>query len=111
MNKVRYIWIAILFLPWIVGVSAQDTSFEARAPASVRVGQQFQYTIEGNERGEVTLPDLQDFEVVGGPFSSFSSSTQWVNGKMTTRNNVSFTYILRSNQVGTYVIPPATISV
>lgn len=111
MNKVRYIWITILFLPWIVGVSAQDVSFEAKAPASVRVGQQFQYTIEGNERGEVTPPDLENFEVVGGPFSSFSSSTQWVNGKMTTRNNVSFTYILRCNQPGTYVIPPATISV
>ena len=111
MNKVRYIWITILFLPWIIGVSAQDISFEAKAPASVRVGQQFQYTIEGNERGEVSLPDLQDFEVVGGPFSSYSSSTQWVNGKMTTRNNVSFTYILRCNQSGTYVIPPATIRV
>ena len=111
MKKVLYIWIGILFLPWMAGVGAQDVTFEASAPSSVRVGQQFQYTIEGNERGEVTLPDLEDFEVLGGPFSSFSSSTQWVNGKMTTRNTVSFTYILRSNQPGNYVIPPATISV
>ena len=81
MNKVRYIWITILFLPWIIGVSAQDISFEAKAPASVRVGQQFQYTIEGNERGEVSLPDLQDFEVVGGPFSGTPSSPKWAMGK------------------------------
>jgi hypothetical protein len=90
---------------------AQDAEFVASAPASVQAGQQFQYTIEGNERGDVQLPALEHFDHLAGPFTNFSSSTQWINGKMTAQTTASYTYILRGNSPGEYTIPPATVKV
>ncbi|HKK63541.1 MAG TPA: BatD family protein, partial [Bacteroidales bacterium] len=79
--------------------------------ATVKAGQQFQYTISGSARGNVALPETNDFEFIGGPFTSFSSSTQWINGKMTAKTTASYTYVLRAASEGKYTIPPATITV
>ncbi len=90
---------------------SQDKEFVASAPASVRLGQQFQYSIQGNEQGQIQLPDLNDFELLAGPFTSFSSSTQWVNGKMNAETVASYTYILRGNLAGDFTIPPSKVKV
>lgn len=110
MSALKYILtLAILLaVPFLQG---QDPSFTASAPATVQSGQQFQYTIEGNEQGNIQLPAMEHFDLLAGPFTSFSSSTQWVNGKMTARNTASYTYILRGNTPGEFTIPPAKITV
>jgi len=110
MSALKYkLTLAILLaVPFLQG---QDPSFTASAPATVQAGQQFQYTIEGNEQGNVQLPATENFDLLAGPFTSFSSSTQWVNGKMTARNTASYTYILRGNTPGEFTIPPAKITV
>jgi len=90
-------------------ILAQKVVFTAVAPASVRVGQQFQYTIEGNDKGNVSLPVVKSIEILGGPFTSFSSSTQWVNGKMAVQTRNSYTYVFRANKAGQITIPPSTI--
>lgn len=89
----------------------QDQEFTASAPATVHVGQQFQYVIEGPERGELLLPSLSDFQLIAGPFSSFSSSSQWINGKMTMKTVASYTHVFRPLREGTFTIPPATVRV
>jgi len=89
----------------------QDPVFTASAPSVVRVGEQFRYVVEGSERGEMSLPSMGDFQLLGGPYSSFSSHSQWVNGKMTQKTLVSFTYVFRAQKEGSYTIPPATIKV
>jgi hypothetical protein len=104
----------ILTLGFLLAVSflrGQDPVFKASAPATVQAGQQFQYTIEGNEQGNIQLPAMDNFELLAGPFTSFSSSTQWVNGKMTASTTASYTYILRGNSPGEFTIPPARITV
>lgn len=88
---------------------AQDQGFTASAPAVVKVGEQFEYTVEGSERGEMKLPSTGDFQLLGGPYSSISSHSQWVNGKMTQKTLVSFTYVFRALKEGVYTIPPATV--
>lgn len=94
-----------------VQIFAQKTQFVSRAPASVKVGQQFQYTIEGNDKGNVTLPSVEGLEFIGGPFTSFSSSTQWVNGKMTVQTSNSYTYVCRASKEGELTIPPARVKI
>ncbi|MCA1746331.1 MAG: BatD family protein, partial [Bacteroidales bacterium] len=94
-----------------VTLYAQEAEFVASAPATVQVGQQFQYTVEGNERGDVQLPALENFDLLQGPFTSFSSSTQWINGKMTAKTTASYIYVLRGTQPGNHTIPPARVKV
>lgn len=100
-----------LFLLFSTLLSGQDMTFTASAPAVVRSGEQFQYVIEGSERGEVLLPSMGDFQLLAGPFSSYSSHSQWVNGKMTMKTVVTYTHVFRANKEGTFTIPSATIRV
>lgn len=92
-------------------LNGQDVVFTASAPAVVRVGEQFQYMVEGSERGDVRLPSIDNLQLLGGPYSSYSSHSQWVNGKMTQKSLVSYTYVFRAVTEGTYTIPSTTIKV
>ena len=94
-----------------LALQGQDGAFTATAPAVVESGQQFQYVIEGPEQGELTLPPLDGFQLVAGPFSSYSSSSQWINGRMTMKTTVTYTHILRASGAGEYTIAPATVRV
>lgn len=98
----------LLISSWLMG---QDDGFTASAPATVSAGQQFQYVIEGSERGEVLLPSMTDFQLIAGPFSSFSSSSQWINGKMSMKTVASYTHVFRALREGTFTIPASTVRV
>lgn len=108
MYSKRNIWLILLLLASTM-VHAQDDRYKATAPASVRAGEQFQYVIEGSKQGEVMLPSLDGFQLLAGPFSSYSSHSQWVNGKMTMETVVTYTHVFRANRAGSYTIPPATV--
>lgn len=92
-------------------LNGQDPTFTATAPAVVQTGEQFQYVIEGSERGDVYLPSMGDFQLLAGPFSSYSSHSQWINGKMTMKTLVTYTHVFRAIREGTFTIPPATVRV
>jgi hypothetical protein len=92
-------------------LNGQDVVFTASAPSVVRVGEQFQYVVEGSERGDMSLPSVENFLLLGGPYSSVSSHSQWVNGKMSQKTLVSFTYVFRAAKEGNYTIPAATVRV
>ncbi|MEX0980623.1 MAG: BatD family protein [Bacteroidales bacterium] len=110
MSAKQFIPTAVLvFMAFML--HAQEPGFVASAPATVQVGQQFQYTVEGNERGDVQLPELENFDLLAGPFANLSSSTQWINGKMTAKTTASYTYVLRGNHPGNHTIPPAQVKV
>jgi len=102
---------ATLLLFCGLAARGQDQTFTATAPAVVEAGQQFQYIIEGSEQGELTLPPLEGFQLVAGPFSSYSSTSQWINGRMTMKTVVTYTHILRATGTGEYTIAPATVRV
>ncbi len=92
-------------------LNGQDVVFTASAPSVVRVGEQFQYMVEGSERGNVRIPSMDDFQLLGGPYSSYSSHSQWINGKMTQKTLVSYTYVFRAVTEGTFIIPATTVKV
>jgi hypothetical protein len=95
----------------VVLATGQDGGFTATAPSMVQVGQQFQYTVQGSERGDVKLPAIDNFQLLGGPYSSYSSHSQWINGKMTQKTEVSFTFVFRAMAEGTFQIPATTVKV
>ena len=96
----------------VLGVllNAQD-GFTASAPPVVRVGDQFHYVVEGSERGDVRVPAMDNFQLLGGPYSSFSSHSQWINGKMTQKTLVAYTYVFSAVSEGNFAIPASTIRV
>jgi hypothetical protein len=101
--------IGLILLLAALQVQGQDDGFKATAPGTVRAGEQFQYVIEGSKQGDISLPSMEGFQLLAGPFSSYSSHSQWINGKMTMETVVTYTHIFRANQPGTYTIPPATV--
>lgn len=105
--------IAIIAILFNVAVYAQDeVEFVVLCKQQVMVGEQFivSYEIDGNN-SNFEAPNFMNFEVVGGPFSSSSSSVQIINGSVTKSNKTTYSFYLRAIKQGTFTIPAATITV
>ena len=102
----------ILFIICSFALNAQ-VSFRASAPTTVANGEMFRLTFTLNTEGQnLQLPDgLNNFDVLFGPATSQSSSTQIVNGKVSSNSSVSYTYTLLPKKTGTFKIGAASISV
>lgn len=101
----------ILIILFGFNSSLQEVEFSASAPSVVELGEQFRITYSLNSSGsDLRLPDLGNFQLVGGPSTSSSSSVRMINGQMTQTQSVAFTYVLRATEVGTYTLAPATIN-
>ncbi|MCC8143823.1 MAG: BatD family protein [Tannerellaceae bacterium] len=108
----KLVFFLALFLAGGFAVSAQNITFKASAPQAVAMGEQFRlsYTINA-EAKDLRIPELADFDVLMGPSTSSSHSTQIINGKMTSETMLTFTYILMPKKEGTFNIEPASIKV
>ena len=86
-----------------------QAKFYASAPKTIPVNQTFQlkYTLENANGGNLKLPALNDFQLIGGP--NTSTSMQWVNGNVT--QSVTYSYVLKPKKEGTFKIGKATITV
>ena len=96
----------------VVGAWADDNiTFTANAPEVVVSGDQFRlsFTVNTQKVRDFRAPNIKDFEVLMGPSRSVQSSTHIDNGKVTSVNSITFTYILMADKEGTYKIPGATI--
>ncbi|MDO5447722.1 MAG: BatD family protein [Prevotellaceae bacterium] len=95
----------------VLCVSLCDAAnLQAQAPGRVAVGEQFRltYTIGTHDVSDIRLGDIPDgLEVLIGPRTSTSSSFQMVNGKTSSNESTTFTYILMANKAGRFVIPAA----
>ena len=56
-------------------------------------------------------PSISGFDVLMGPSRSQQSSTQIINGKVSSSSAITYTYILMAGKEGTYTIPAASIEV
>ena len=110
----RYKTIGLLFVLLIGAMSAwaEDVIFQANAPKQVVLGKPFQISYTVNQRAkDLRAPEMVDFDVLAGPYTSQSSSTSFVNGKRTSVFNLTFTYTVMAQKEGTFSIAPATIVV
>jgi hypothetical protein len=101
---IYYLFIFI-FLP----LRSQDISVEAEYPSVVKADQQFSiiWTVNANG-GEFSAPSFNGFYKLMGPQTSFSSSTQIKNGRVSQKTTNSYVYYLQALSEGKYVLSPAS---
>lgn len=110
MKNKRIILIFLLFLG--VYAYAEDVVFQANAPKQAILGKPFQLTYTVNQRSkDLRAPEMADFDILAGPYTSTSSSTSFVNGKRTSSFTQTYTYTLMARAEGEFTIAPATITV
>ncbi|NDV83748.1 BatD family protein [Bacteroides sp. 51] len=93
-------------------IYAKDITFTASAPDVVAVGDQFRlaYTVTTQKVKDFRAPgSISGFDILMGPSRSQQSSTQIINGNITSTNSITYTYILVANKEGDFSIPAATI--
>lgn len=89
---------------------ADEVKVVGEADSEVSAGARFKlrYTVNA-AASDIILPDLKDFDILMGPSQSTSQGTTIVNGKVSTRYEVVFYYVLRAKAEGEYTIEPATV--
>ena len=107
----RKVILFFILISTVIGAWADGITFTANAPEVVVSGDQFRlsYTINSQKVRDFRAPSIQGFEVLMGPSRSTQSSTQIINGNVTSTSSITFTYILMAGKEGTYKIPGATI--
>ena len=111
--KTKLLYIIFFCFVSTYSLEAQsDISFKTICKKQVSVGEQFQVSYELNGDGkDFKAPNFTNFEIIGGPFTSTSSSVQIINGSVSRTNTQTFSYHLRAIKEGTYTIPSASITV
>lgn len=91
--------------------AANKVTFTASAPDVVVRGDQFrlEFTVNTQQVKDFRAPSISGFDVLMGPSRSQQSSTQIINGKVSSSRSITFTYILMAGKEGTYTIPAASI--
>ena len=92
-------------------VSGQNIYVKAEYPSVVNAGEQFtiMWTVNAGG-GEFTAPLFSGFYKLMGPQTSYSSSTQIINGKVSNETSYSYVYYLQGVKEGKFVIAPATFT-
>lgn len=88
-----------------------DPTLTVSAKKQVMVGERFQVVFEANFEGKnFTAPSFDGLTVVGGPFTSTSTSFQMVNGSMSHTVKCTYTYALQAYQEGTVHVGSASLT-
>ena len=89
-----------------------DPKLTVSAKKQVVVGERFQVVFEANAEGKnFQAPSFDGFTIVGGPFTSSSSSFSMVNGSMSHTVKNSYTYALQAYKEGSFRIGAASLTV
>lgn len=108
----KLVFFFVLLVAVGASVKAANIVFKASAPEVAVMGENFRLAYTVNAEGkDLRVPDLSDFDVVMGPSTATSFSTQIVNGSAMSETTLTFTYILQPKKEGTFNIAPATIKV
>lgn len=108
----RKVILLFILMTTVLGAWADDNiTFTAAAPDVVVSGDQFRltYTVNTHKVRDFRAPSIKGFDVLMGPSRAEQSSTQIINGNVTSSKSITFTYILMADKEGRYTIPGATI--
>ncbi|MCR5193254.1 MAG: BatD family protein [Bacteroidales bacterium] len=102
----------ILFCFALGGTTAQNAVMNVRTRTTVEAGQTFQITFEVNARAQnFKMPALKGLTHVGGPSTGFSSSTSFVNGKMSQSVSSTYTILVKADNEGSANVGAASCTV
>jgi hypothetical protein len=106
---VKKLSLYIVFILAVLKLQGQDIVLEVDYPSVVQAGQQFSVSWTVNSGGgEFSAPSFEGFYRLMGPQTSYSSSTQIINGKISHQTTYSYLYYLQALTEGQFVIPPAS---
>ncbi|MBO7113319.1 MAG: BatD family protein, partial [Bacteroidaceae bacterium] len=112
-NKTKRLLLPVILL-LMAGIQAiaQDVSFTAQAPQAVVVGERFRitYKVDSRDSKEFRAPDMKSLNVLAGPRTSTSSSTQIINGQISSSYTMTYTYVVVATQEGDVELDGATIT-
>ena len=111
-NKSTYFFIAFICFS-LIRVNVVSQGFNIKTFVSdnqIKNNEYVKFTIESNKKVKINSPNLNDFNIVQGPYSSSSSSVSITNGKINKIETYSITYLLSPNKSGKLTISPATAS-
>lgn len=112
-NKTKRLLLPVIML-LMAGIQAiaQDVSFTAQAPQAVVVGERFRitYKVDSRDSKEFRAPDMKSLNVLAGPSTSTSSSTQIINGQISSSYTMTYTYVVVATQEGDVELDGATIT-
>ena len=96
----------------IAAWAQDDPKLTVSAKKQVVVGERFQVVFESNAEGKnFQAPSFEGLTVVGGPFTSTSSSFSMVNGSMTHTVKCTYTFALQAYKEGTFHVGAASLTV
>ena len=103
----------LLILTTIFTALADEVSFVASAPKSVVVGNRFKIAYEVNTKADSqpTIADVDGLRVLSGPHHSTFMSSNNVNGRVTTKQTITYTYIVVADNEGDITVPGASVMV
>ena len=112
MKKIfSLLWFIVCFAPMTMQAQ-DDPTLTVSTKKQVMVGERFQVVFEANAEGKnFQAPSFEGFTVVGGPFTSSSSSFSMVNGSMSHTVRCTYTFALQAYQEGTFHVGSATLTV
>ena len=106
------IFFLLLILTTVHAWADNKATLTADAPDVVVSGDQFRltFTVNTQKVKDFRAPSItKGFDVLMGPSRSQQSSTQIINGKVSSSSSITYTYILMAGDAGTYTIPAASI--
>ena len=111
-HKTKRLLLSVMLL-LLAGVRAvaQEVTFTAQAPQAVVLGERFRITYKVNTRDakEFRAPDMKSINILSGPNTSTSSSTQIINGNVTSSTTLTYTYIAVATEEGIIELDGATV--
>ena len=112
-EKMKDIRRILTLLTLAVPLLASAQTFTTSAPSRVAVGEPFrvEYTLNSSngDKFDCVIPD--EFDLLGGPSVSRSSSYQNINGRSSSSSSTTWTYVLSAKKNGNVALPVATVFV
>lgn len=110
-TKISLLLILSVLVPTFLWAQ-DDPTLTISAKKQVVVGERFQVVFEANAEGKnFSAPTFEGFTVVGGPFTSTSSSFSMVNGSMSHSVKCTYTFALQAYKEGTFHVGAASLTV
>lgn len=89
-----------------------EVKFTASAPDVTTIGEQIKlsYVVTTSNAKDFQAPQIKNFEILHGPARSTQQYTNIIKGQKRQGESITYTYILKADKEGTFIIPPATIT-
>ena len=106
----KFFLLVVALLSFVVGVLADEVSFEVGVPRVVAVGKPFSVEFSINAKAkDFTAPSFEGFDLLAGPSTGSSSSMQFINGQMTKSVVYSYSYVVVCSAEGEYTLGSASV--